>query len=233
MISFSPKKVLRKIVRSLYLNNNNTSRREYWENRSRRYGIRSVFNLGHAEDELDSVTQKQKEVIYPLFLKSLRGYERIVLDFGCGPGRFTTDLATMIGGKAIGIDPIWCLLDMASKADNVEYILSDGGMIPLKNASIDVVWVCLVLGGIKGDSLKKNIREINRVLKPGSLLFLIENTSRKMNGEHWTFRSVDVYRVLFSDMNLISIGEYFDVDERISIMAGRKPLQKAKTNRYE
>src|SRR5271157_6250808 len=78
----------------------------YWKERAREYGPRAVLNLAHREEEIEAVTRYQMEAIFPLFIRSLRGDERIALDFGCGTGRFTPHLARLIGGKAIGIDPI-------------------------------------------------------------------------------------------------------------------------------
>lgn len=122
---------------------------KYWEIRAAQYGQRAVLNLGHRDDEFDFVTELQKREIYPSFVACLKGAERVVLDFGCGVGRFTPDLAVMTGGNAIGVDPIRLFLEMAPKAENVQYIVADEGVIPLKDRCVDVVWICLVLGGIR------------------------------------------------------------------------------------
>ncbi|NJL58326.1 MAG: class I SAM-dependent methyltransferase [Desulfobacteraceae bacterium] len=127
----------------------------------------------------------------------LIGNEKVILDFGCGTGRFTPDLAKIINGKAIGIDPIRYLIDMAPKIINVEYLLCKEGQIPLPENSVDVVWSCLVLGGINGKSLNKSIEEIDRVLKTGGLLFIVENTSEKKDGEFWFFRQFTDYKKFF------------------------------------
>jgi SAM-dependent methyltransferase len=82
----------------------------YWKKRAKKFGFRSVFNITHTESELAEVTAMQIREIFPHFLSSLKGDEKIVLDFGCGPGRFTTKLAETIHGKAIGVDPVKELL---------------------------------------------------------------------------------------------------------------------------
>jgi len=196
---------------------------EYWERRARQYGRRSVLNTGHSDTEFDSVTQLQKQVIFPYLQQALRGNEKLILDFGCGPGRFTGDLADMIGGQVIGVDPVRYLLDMAPQHKAVQYKLMQEGEIPLPDNSVDIVWICLVLGGISdGIILNKTIAEIKRVLAIGGLLFLIENTSQKQDIEHWKFRSVQDYRQLFDLLNLTHVFDYFDLGERISIMTGNK-----------
>lgn len=194
----------------------------YWKMRAEAFGIASVLNLAHGEAGIESVTEKQKREIYP-FLKSwLDGTECLVLDFGCGPGRFTKDLASMIQGKAIGVDPVSVLLSMAPSAENVEYRLMREGVIPVPDSQVDVAWVCLVLGGLTDSILQQTARELRRVMKGGALLFLIENTSVKENGPHWIFRTHDEYRQVFSWAKLTSLHDYEDLGERISIMAGRK-----------
>ena len=195
---------------------------KYWEKRVERYGARSVLNLGHSESEYQKVTEKQKAEIYPYFRKMLNGNEQVVLDFGCGPGRFTGDLAAMIRGKAIGIDPVQRLLLLAEMAENVEFRTMMQGVIPIADNSADAVWVCLVLGGIEASILTHTVKEIVRVLKAGGLLFLVENTSDKSSGSHWKFRTCNEYMEMFPLIHLVHLHDYDDLGERISIIAGRK-----------
>lgn len=194
----------------------------YWDDRARTYGARSVLNLGHRKEEVESVTRSQWETILPHLARSLRGDERVALDFGCGPGRFTPRLAELIHGRAVGVDPIQTLLDLAPKRPDVEYLVGDGHRIPLPDAGADVVWVCLVLGGIPDRDLPAVAREIGRVLRPGGLLFLVENTASGVSCDHWFFRPVDYYLALFPFAALAHLGDYYDLDQRISILAGRK-----------
>lgn len=198
---------------------------QYWEKRAKKYGERSVFNIGHSEDEMEAITRMQKDYIFPFLRKQLTGNENVVLDFGCGTGRFTCDLAQIIRGKAVGVDPIPHLLELAKKqkCTNVEYILMDEGVIPMEDCFVDVVWVCLVLGGIIEENvLKDTISAIQRILKRNGQIFLIENTSNRNDGDYWKFRSVEYYQHLFDFVDLKHISDYIDMGERISIMAGRK-----------
>jgi ubiquinone/menaquinone biosynthesis C-methylase UbiE len=194
----------------------------YWERRVKVYGRRAVLNLNHLHDEYDAITDLQEKEIFPHLRKRLQPSDRIVLDLGCGPGRFTCQLASMCGGRAIGIDPVAKLIAMAPKAPNVEYRVMREGDIPLSSNSIDVVWSCLVLGGIADITLSNTIAGICRVLKKGGLLFLVENTSPLPSGTHWIFRQYKEYKDLFPFVNLEHLHDYFDLGERISVMAGRK-----------
>jgi len=196
---------------------------QQWEDRARRHGARAVLNIGHSEDEAPQVTEFQRRELYPHFRAALRGDERVVLDFGCGPGRFTSDLHEMIRGRAIGVDPIQSLLDLAPRHPAVDYQLMSEGRLSIASDAVDAVWICLVLGGIHGRTLKATVSEIQRVLRPGGLLFLVENTTEARGNSFWAFRSVAEYQRLLSPIPLVHVHDYQDLGERISVMTGRKP----------
>jgi SAM-dependent methyltransferase len=194
----------------------------YWAARARAFGVRSVLNIGHTDAEVEAVTRMQREVLFPLLRERLRPGDKRLLDFGCGPGRFTRDLAALIDGTVLGVDPIPRYLDLAPKGERVAYRRLERGVVPAPDASFDVVWICLVLGGIlDAGELERTVREIGRVLKPGGLVFLVENTSQKSDGVHWVFRTADAYAHLFPFAALAPVAEYFDLDERMSVLAGR------------
>jgi ubiquinone/menaquinone biosynthesis C-methylase UbiE len=195
----------------------------YWEQRHKKYGVRSILNLGHTEEEVDAVTRMQKAKLFPLLAKQLNGHEKMILDFGCGPGRFTADLAEMIQGRAVGVDPSEYLLSLTPENSHVEYRRMEEGVIPLEDASADVVWICLVLSIIIDEQvLRQTLGEFDRVLKADGLLFLVANTAEREDMAHIKFRSVSEYQEAFANVDLRLISEYDDLGERISIMAGRR-----------
>jgi SAM-dependent methyltransferase len=195
---------------------------QQWEDRARRCGVRAVLNIGHSDEEVARVTEFQRRELYPWFRAALRGDERVILDFGCGPGRFTSDLADMIRGRAIGVDPIRSLLDLAPRHPEVDYLVMSEGQIPLASDSIDAVWICLVLGGIHGRTLEATASEIHRVLRPAGLLFLVENTTGGRGNDFWAFRPVAEYQRLLAPIPLAPVHDYPDLGEQISVMTGRK-----------
>jgi SAM-dependent methyltransferase len=160
-------------------------------------------------------------MIYPYFKKILQGATKLTLDFGCGPGRFSGDIAEMTGGKVIGTDIMEALIKMAPEHPCVEYALMKEGRLPLPGGCVDAIWCCLVLGGIRGSVLESTIKEFNRVLKPGGFFFLVEGTAAKPSGD-WIYRPVSEYKSMFSFVSLEHLGDYHDCKEPISIMAGRK-----------
>lgn len=194
----------------------------YWQQRAQQYGVRSVLNINHTPQDTDAVTQMQVRTLFPILQALLKGDEQVILDYGCGPGRFTARLAELIHGGAVGVDPIQHLLDLAPNAPNVTYQCSREGRIPLHDHSFDIVWICLVLGGIlEKRQIRRAINEIRRVLKPGGLLFLIENTTAKPSAPHWAYRSAEQYQAMFPFVSLRPQGSYEDCSEKITVLAGR------------
>jgi ubiquinone/menaquinone biosynthesis C-methylase UbiE len=99
----------------------------------------------------------------------------------------------------------------------------EGGRIPADDSSMDVVWICLVLMCITDErALRRSIAEIDRVVRPDGLLFLVENTESRENLRHLSYRSVEEYQSLFTFAKLEHAGDYHDLGERISILTGRK-----------
>jgi SAM-dependent methyltransferase len=198
----------------------------YWEWRARRHGARAVLHLGHAERELGSVTRAQADRILPVLRSRLRGDERLALDFGCGSGRFTGLLAAAIGGRALGVDPVAALLDLAPAGPTAEFRRLREGRIPLDDGAADLVFVCLVLGGITDDAeLAATAAEIARVLHPRGLLLLVENTAVRADLPHWRYRSAARYAALFPGIGLEPAGGYEDLGEPVEILAGRRPAE--------
>jgi SAM-dependent methyltransferase len=196
---------------------------DYWRDRAQRLGRRSVLNISHPPEAFDRVTLYQKAVLFPLLRGQLRGNERTVLDYGCGPGRFSRDLAELVQGHCVGVDPIIEYLDLAPASERTRYDLLIEGRIPLPDSSVDVAWICLVLGAISDPvELDRTKCEIDRVLRDDGLLFLVENTTVQDDGDHWAYRDVDYYRRTFAFVDLEYLSYYLDFGERISVMAGRR-----------
>jgi SAM-dependent methyltransferase len=195
---------------------------EYWRLRAQRLGSFGVLNCSHKRKHEARVTERQRAILLPLLQAELSGSEKVAVDIGCGPGRFTPEIASLLGGHAIGLDPIAEFLTLARQAPNVDYRLMSPGELPLPSDCADVVWLCLVLGGILDRTvLDRTVAEAERVLKPNGLVFLVENTSRKPDGLHWAFRSAEYYDALFSSVRLSVKAHYDDLGETISVLCGR------------
>lgn len=196
----------------------------YWEERARRLGTHAVFNRKHRPEEVEQVSADLKAVLMPLLKAQLDGSERVALDFGCGFGRFTADLAATIGGTAIGVDPVASLLEHAAPGGATEYRSMQGGRIPLDNSSADVVFVVQVLCNITDAAdLAATARELARVLNARGLLFVVENTTPgKKQVRYVRTRTADEYIRLFPFVTMKQVGTYVDLGETFSILAGRR-----------
>lgn len=102
----------------------------------------------------------------------------VVVDYGCGPGRYTIPVAELVGPKgkvfAIDIQPL-AIKTVKEKAarvalTNIEAILVDSYDTGIQGSSADIVLAIDMIHSVKDyDAL---FREIHRILKPNGLLFM-------------------------------------------------------------
>ena len=105
------------------------------------------------------------EQILPLAVQELDGRRR-VLDVGCGEGQITRLAVTSGATVAVGIDPTWNQLTMATERGAATgFARAVAGALPFTGASFDAVVACLVFEHI--DDVDLAIAEIARVLAPG------------------------------------------------------------------
>lgn len=195
---------------------------DYWRDRAKRLGARAVVNLDHPEDaELDDVSADQRGLILPLLAAQLEGSEQVVLDLGCGVGRFTDDLAGLVGGRAVGVDPTPELLALARPTARTTFREMVEGLLPLVDDEADVVFTSMVLGGIPAEPLAATLAEVRRVLRPGGLVFLVESVGEPSDGGTWSSRTVEAYCDLVPWAPLHEIGAYDDAGDAVVILAGR------------
>jgi SAM-dependent methyltransferase len=118
----------------------------------------------------------------------LKGDETI-LDVGCGRGLLLIEAAKHLpNGKAIGVD-LWQSVDQSGNrpqvttenarlegvADRVEIRTGDMRDLPLPDSSVDAVVASLSIHNIPGKEGRiQAIREIQRVLKPGGQVALLD-----------------------------------------------------------
>ena len=91
---------------------------------------------------------------------------KLVLDAGCGPGRFTFILSSFKCKKIFGIDILQDNIKIAKKVfknKNIKYLKADVLNIPFKNETFDFVYSSGVVHHTK--NMKKGIKELFRVCK--------------------------------------------------------------------
>ena len=197
---------------------------EYWTRRTEELGARAVVNFDHPPDrDLEALTAEHRRVLLPALAALLDGTERVVCDLGSGAGRFTADFAALIGGQAIGVEPVAALRALAPRPPGVSYRgLRRDGRLPLFDDEADVVVTVTVLGGLVADGeLAETAAEVRRVLRPGGLVYLAESVSESSQYEHWAARTVAAYRAAFPWADLVEVAQFDDAGDPISVLAGR------------
>lgn len=199
---------------------------EYWAERARELGARSVLGLDH-DAPVEAVTDRHRGILLPILGQLIPTGARpplTVLDLGCGVGRLTGDLAAL-AGRAIGVDPVGEMLALAPPGTGVSYrqLEDPSGPLPLATGEADVAFTCLVLGGLPEAALAHVSDELQRVLAPGGLLMLAESVSEQPAADHWTFRTVAEYADALAWARLENVAEFDDAGDAVSVMVGRAP----------
>lgn len=193
----------------------------YWDDRAERFGKRSVYNMTHSVNELQTVDVIQRNIYGELLDKIISSKLDVAIDFGCGFGRFTGFLAENYAKKVYGIDATKKLIDIALPHEKVEYIHLTGNKIPLKDNSISLVFISLVLGGITNqDDLINVVAELRRVAKPSAAFLIAENTQKTPDSEYWHYRGADYYKKLFNFVDFVHETKYYDCGEEITVLLG-------------
>ena len=202
--------------------------REVWRERASRYGKRCVINLSIPEKLYDKTTLAQISSSFPILKAHLNGSERFVLDYGCGPGRFTPALADAIRkSQVIGYDPCAELLRYASYHPHVRY--ASGPVQPFLSHRMrsgklfDVIWITLVFGGLPEETVVGIAAALEETLAPNGLLFLAEHISETPAGsDFWKFRPKRFYCNAFKNVALEQAGVYTVLNDEITTLVGRK-----------
>ncbi len=94
-----------------------------------------------------------------------------ILEIACGPGR---DLAyfTSQGCSMTGVDLSFGQLKTARTKVAVPLLRADMRNLPLQDTLFDAIWCCVALLHVKRDDAPLALGQMQRVLKPGGLLFL-------------------------------------------------------------
>ena len=101
----------------------------------------------------------------------------VAVDFGCGPGYYTIELAKK-AKRAVAVDLSSEMLKKAqNKAEkagvmNIQFLQSNGTNIQLEDSSVDIILLVTVYHEV-GES-EAVLKEFNRILKPESKLIIVE-----------------------------------------------------------
>jgi ubiquinone/menaquinone biosynthesis C-methylase UbiE/DNA-binding transcriptional ArsR family regulator len=109
-------------------------------------------------------------------LELLNGKQDVILDLGCGTGR-NLPILSKYARKVMGIDNSPKMINLSEhicKSNDLNYELKigDSAHLPIDNESIDTVFINMMLHHISDPEIV--INEVNRILKKGGNLLLID-----------------------------------------------------------
>ena len=125
----------------------------------------------------------------------------IVLDVGCGIAK------RKLEGKALKLATEGTYIGLEMRVEKGVMVLGDGGYLPIRDGSIDVVLSRAVLEHTKEPG--KMIDEIFRVLKPGGLCWVVAPFLTPYHGceryeDYWRYTETGLIE-MFKDFKLIWI----------------------------
>jgi SAM-dependent methyltransferase len=136
-------------------------------------GIDPVDRRGHKNYYIDLLQKTALEEVLVL-----RGNE-LVLDFGCGSGRFSYWIAPKVK-RVVGLEITSEMIALAEKnrgAQNVEFKVYDGIQFPLTSCFFDLILSVGVLQTMRGELLKNALSSLVNYLRKDGRICLIEQAS--------------------------------------------------------
>jgi len=136
-------------------------------------GIDPADRRGHKNYYIDLLQKMALEEVL-----DLKGDE-VVLDFGCGSGRFSYWIAPRVK-KVVGLEITPEMVELAERnrdVENVEFMVYDGIHFPVFPFPFDLILSVGVLQTMRGEILKRTISKLAQYLKKNGRFLLIEQTS--------------------------------------------------------
>ena len=164
-------------------------------------GIDPADRKGHKNYYIDLLQKAALEEAL-----QLKGNE-IVLDFGCGSGRFSYWIAPKVK-KVVGLEITPEMIALAEEnrtVENVEFMVYDGIHLPAMQSLFDIIVSVWVLQYMDMGRLKRMLSELARYLRPGGRACLIEQASDNPQVER---PRVEEYLQAFKESNLECVRYY-------------------------
>jgi ubiquinone/menaquinone biosynthesis C-methylase UbiE len=103
----------------------------------------------------------------------------IIVDLGCGTGRFTESLAEHFSARVIGVDPSQKMLDQARlklRSDRVVLERASAEALPIADKSIDMIFMSMVFHHFSNPTTVA--QECRRILRDEGIV-VVRNTTRE------------------------------------------------------
>jgi ubiquinone/menaquinone biosynthesis C-methylase UbiE len=136
-----------------------------------RYDSTSVPERYHSSRALTSIDMKRWVSLVQEVMPHSAG--TVLIDLGCGTGRFTVPLAEQLGVVVIGIDPSQKMLreaELNTIPAQIQYRQGGAEAIPLDANSAALIFMSNAIHHVK--RLDKALREMVRVLQPHGIVFI-------------------------------------------------------------
>ena len=101
----------------------------------------------------------------------------LIVDLGCGTGRFSEPLAENFNARVIGVDPSSKMLDQARgklRGDRVVFECASASALPVGDGAADLVFISMALHHF--DDIAAAARECRRILRKGGHVALRNTT---------------------------------------------------------
>lgn len=214
---------------------------QHWSTRASLFGSDGVLNIGHSADRRAAFDQAERAWLLPL-LDELLACEPALsigtaLDFGCGSGRFSNDLAARFN-TVIAFDPSQGWAETWTPAQNVLRVLGSLETLqPHLDAlesphTLDFIWTSTVLQHIPDEELVGIADFLSRVANADTRLFLVEHiTQQPFREESQTVagvrsfcwhRTLEFYQDIFPAFALEEVSVFeFDMP-RLAVLTGKR-----------
>ena len=125
----------------------------------------------------------------------------VILDLGCGTGRYSGPLADWFSASVIALDPSEQMLARARQknARNVTYVLGSGEDLPVTDNSVGLVFMSMVFHHFAEPA--KVARECHRVLMRGGCVVMLAGSAEQIEAHRYAPffpRTRDILRSTFA-----------------------------------
>ena len=148
--------------------------------------------LSHKYSELRENYTATDEKTFSI-LNNIGVRDKRILDFGCGDGRYSFQIAKLGASEVIGIDISPVMIEIASrelqnhKIEKVKFLEANGNNLPFEDNSFDIVFSNFVLHHF--ENTLKPLQEISRALKKGGNFLATFNTYTLAVGKESLFNT--------------------------------------------
>lgn len=142
-------------------------------------GLSDIYTNNSKIYEIFSQAEDFPNKIFDFLAPKIK--DKIVLDFGCGTGRFIS-IFSPLTKEYIATDihdsQILIAKEKTKNLSNVKILKSSSNRLPLDDNSVDTIFSSWVISSIPNLKLREIIlEELRRVLKPGGDMYFVENNT--------------------------------------------------------